>query len=223
MARDVARHAHVSTLASEDLDRRGERRATTPLANGPRVARIGQRAAIAKVGANEQRVRTLPAHASLRFWHDEAAGLRRDEGLGAQIELAHHRGIGATTGQVHQRACWRAAVRGPVSVVPLVHPALSFLFVEGVDRQHHLPLGFACAIRLERGPTQHAAWVLIVGPEVVVCAADFGQVGDLVLRGEDGVEAVVERGARWVAAEASERLLVARAHPGERSLAEYLL
>eukprot|EP00964_Phaeocystis_antarctica_P159916 scaffold131150_cov66-Phaeocystis_antarctica.AAC.1 len=71
-----------------------ERRASPPRLDDARVARVGERRAGAvKVGSDENLVTPAEAHLALGGGRGAEASL--DEGAAAQIELAHHSGVGA--------------------------------------------------------------------------------------------------------------------------------
>ena len=168
---------HVVRLALVDDFGLVERGTARPQAGFARVAGAGH-AALAEVGLDIDVVFVYPAHRAFGFGAVEAVF---DEFAFFQVVFAGFVGIRAAVGEADEAM----AVVGTQALGAMPNPGGVFRFVERVEVEDDVPLGFCLAVFLQGGAAPEAARVFLVLPVVVVVAA-LADVGDFFLGIEDG-------------------------------------
>ena len=206
---------HIRILHLEDGPGRSQRRAALPHLDDAGVPR-GRHGAGPEVRAHEDRIRVDPGDLTLGFCELEAV---LHEGLGFHIEFPHHAGIGSAPRQRNQTA----AMVGLEELGAMEHPAFLLGLSEGIDIQHHIPLGIGLPVFIQRRAPPNAARILGVLPEVVEPGAPAVHVGDLGV----GIHDPADLGFQFLEALRAHQFLfrcgIAGLHPGHGLFARDIL
>src|SRR5574341_964689 len=156
----------VADLALKDDFCRFDRRASAPFFDYARVPGGRQRSG-AKSGADVNRVAIAPSDAAFGFRKLESVG---DELFVYQIELAHHRGVGAAAGEKNQRA----AMTRPQNISALPNPVFLLAFGQPVEIENDFPRGFRLSVFCQRRAPPQSTRVRFIAPKIIKVRAMLG-------------------------------------------------